>query len=243
VGSFLAVVFVQLGLWQLSRLEERRTYNAAVAARIDSEPRPFEGLVGQYGNDPEALVDRNSVLTGRYITADEFFSVGRNYEGLTGTLVMTPLELDNGSIMIIVRGLVPVGTPGPPAAGYEAPLGIVTLTGRLDDGEEPLRIGEPAPEDGVLRQISRVDLAYIDTWYDGGVLPIDLVLESQIPSNAGEIPIPVPPSELREGRHLGYAVQWFAFAVIAVVGVITLVWRAGTEGSSAEAVQEPATLE
>lgn len=234
VGLFLAAAFVWLGLWQLSRLEERQTYNATVAARVDSEPRALEDLLGEFGDDPGALVDRNAIVEGRYVNADEFYSVGRNYDGLTGTLVMTPLLLGDGSTMIVVRGLVPVGTPGPPAVGYETPSGIVTLTGRLDDGEEPLRIGEPPPEDGVLRQISRVDLAYVNTWYDGEVLPYNLILEDQTPAQSGESPIAVPPSELTEGSHLGYAVQWFAFAVIAVVGITALVWRAGTERSSDE---------
>lgn len=243
VGLFLAVAFVQLGLWQLSRHDDRQAYNASVAARIDGEPRSLAGLVGQYGTDPEDLVERNAVVTGRYIGADEFLSVGRNYDGVTGTLVMTPLELDDGSIMIVVRGLVPVGTSGPPAAGYETPHGTVTLTGLIDDGEEPLRLGEPAPDGGVLSQISRVDLDYIETWYDGDVLPIDLVLENQSPPNPGESPIPVPRSELTEGRHLGYAVQWFAFAVIAVVGITALVWRAGKERATDEASRERATLE
>ena len=30
--------------------------------------------------------------------------------------------------------------------------------------------------------------------------------------------LPVPPPELSEGPHLGYAVQWFIFSAIAVVG-------------------------
>jgi cytochrome oxidase assembly protein ShyY1 len=243
VGLLLVAAFARLGVWQLSRLDERRAYNATVNVRMESAPRPLESLVGQFGIDPAVLVDRNAVVTGRYINADEFFSVGRNYDGLTGTLAMTPLELDDGSIMVIVRGLVPVGTPGPPAIGYETPTGTVTLTGRLDDGEEPLKIGEPEPDDGVLTQISRVDLEYIDRWYEGDVLPIDLILETQGPVNRGESPIPVPPSELSEGSHLGYAVQWFAFAVIAFVGAIALVWRSGTEESNEEASQEPATLE
>jgi len=243
VGLLLTVAFVQLGLWQLSRLDERRAHNASVAERIDGETRSLADLVAQFGTDPAQLVDRNAVVTGRYIGDDEFFSVGRNYDGLTGTLVMTPLELDDGSIMIVVRGLVPVGTPGPPAAGYEPPQGTVTLTGLIDDGEEPLRLGEPAPDDGILSQISRVDLDYIDTWYDGEVLPIDLVLENQVPPNPGESLIPVPRSELTEGSHLGYAVQWFAFAVIAVVGISALVWRAGSQGTTDETSREPATHE
>lgn len=240
VGLFLAVAFVWLGLWQLSRHEERRIYNATVVARMDSEPRMLGSLIDQFGEDPDALVDLNAIVEGRYVSAGEFYSVGRNYDGLTGTLVMTPLLLGDGSTMIVVRGLVPVGTPGPPAVGYETPSGDVTLTGRLDDGEEPLRIGEPPPEDGVLRQISRVDLAYINAWYDGEVVPYNLILEDQTPAGPGEPPIPVPPSELTEGSHLGYAVQWFAFAMIVVLGVGALVWRAGTDPSSDGTSQEPA---
>ncbi len=238
-GIVLAVVFVRLGLWQLSRLEERRAYNATIAARDEGEARPLAGLIGQYGRDSAALTDRRAIVTGRYLGEDEFFSIGRNYDGLTGNLVLTPLELDDGSILIVVRGLVPVGTPGPPAAGYEPPVGAVTLVGRIDDGEEPLRIGEPDPQDGVLTQVSRVDLGYIDAWYAGDVLPIDLVLERQTPSGPGESPIPVPRAELTEGRHLGYAVQWFAFACIAVLGAAAMVRKAGIREASDGADEEP----
>lgn len=193
--------------------------------------------MGQYGADPEALIYRQVIVTGRYLTADEFFSVGRNYNGVTGTLVMTPLELDDGSVMIIVRGLVPAGTLGPPADGYEPPLGFVTLTGRLDDGEEPLRIGESPPKNGKVESIARVDLAYIDEWSDADVLPVDLLIETQQPANAQGTPIPIPAPELSEGKHLGYAVQWFAFALMAFIGGFVLVWQAGTERSKDETSQ------
>jgi len=237
VGLVLSVWFVRLGFWQLSRLEERRASNALITARMEEPPRSFEGLVGQYGTDPDELIYRQAIVTGRYLASDEFFSVGRNYNGVTGTLVMTPLELQDGSIMIIVRGLVPAGTVGPPADGYETPLGSVTLTGRLDDGEEPLRIGESPPENGKVESISRVDLEYIDEWSDGDILPVDLLLETQQPAGANATPIPIPAPELSEGKHLGYAVQWFAFALMALVGGFVLVWQAGTDSSTDETAQ------
>ena len=107
--------------------------------------------------------------------------------------------------------------------------------GRLDDGEEPLRIGEPEPEGGVLSSLSRVDLAYVDRWIDGEVLPVSLVLEDQTPANPVGTPITLPREELTEGSHLGYAIQWFAFAAIVVGGVAFLVWRAGTKDDDAAA--------
>ena len=238
VGIGLAFLFAQLGFWQLSRLDERRASNALIEARMVDAPRDFDALVGQYGLDPGELNYRQAIVTGRYLSSDEFFSIGRNYDGMKGTLVLTPLKLDDGSVMIVVRGLVPVGTDGPPAHGFEPPLGAVTLTGRLDDGEEPLRIGEPAPENGVIDDISRIDLAYIDQWYGEDILPVDLLLDTQRPENAVQSTIAVPLPELNEGRHLGYAIQWFAFVVIALVGAGALIWRAGSERPTPESVQE-----
>ncbi len=234
VGLAVAMLFVRLGSWQLSRLEERRASNARIEERMDEPPRSLEELIGVYGSDADALIYRQATVQGRYRLGDEFFSIGRNYDGVTGTMVVTPLELDDGSVMIVVRGLAPVGTPGPPAATFEPPTGTVTLTGRLDDGEEPLRLGEPDPDNGVLRSISRIDLAYIDRWLKGDVRSISLVMTNQSPANEGATLLSIPPPELSEGRHLGYAVQWFAFAIIAAVGTAVLVRQAGMRASTDE---------
>jgi len=239
VGVALSFWFVRLGFWQLSRLDERRTSNALIEARTQDEPRDLDALVGQYGMNPDELTYRQAIVTGRYLSADEFFSVGRNYDGVTGTLVMTPLQLDDGSVMIVIRGLVPVGTLGPPAEGYETPLGTVTLMGRLDDGEEPLRIGESPPENGQIEALSRVDLAYIDEWYGEDVLPVDLLLDTQQPDNSGEATYSIPAPVLTEGKHLGYAIQWFAFSLMALVGTVVLLRKAGTEKSTSRTSTDP----
>jgi surfeit locus 1 family protein len=229
VGLLLASLFVRLGVWQLDRLDQRRTANALILERAAQPPRALEPLISQYGLDPAALEYRPTTVEGTYRPDLEFISIGRTAGGVSGTLVATPLERDDGTLLVVLRGIVPSGTPGPPVEGYEAPEGRVVLTGRLDDGEEPLRLGEPDPEDGVIRSISRIDLDYIDTWTDGDVLPITLILDTQEPVGRAAAPQPIPPDEISEGPHLGYAVQWFAFAIIAIIGAIWLVWRAGTE--------------
>jgi len=239
VGAVLVFGFVRLGLWQLDRLQERRISNALIELRQTEASQSLEALFSQYGEDPEDLIYRQVTVSGRYVTSDEFFSVGRRFDDIAGTMVLTPLELADGSLMIVVRGLVPTDTPGPPAQGYEPPTGVVTLSGRIDDGEEPFRIGEPDPVDGVLQSISRVDLAYIDLWLDGEVRQISLTLSEQNPANPGSQPIPVPTEVLSEGRHLGYAVQWFAFAIIVGVGVAALVRREGTTPVSEKTDLEP----
>jgi cytochrome oxidase assembly protein ShyY1 len=44
----------------------------------------------------------------------------------------------------------------------------------------------------------------------------------------------MPSEELGAGSHLGYAVQWFAFAVIAIVGLVALLYRAGRIDTTTE---------
>ncbi|MDK1019674.1 MAG: SURF1 family protein [Actinomycetota bacterium] len=242
VGLLVTVGFARLGLWQLDRLEERQEFNVTVAARMSEAPRPLEEIVGQHGDDTDALLHRRVIVEGTYRSQDEFFSIGRTVDGVTGTLVVTPLDRPDGSVLIVVRGLVPPDTSGPPADGFAPSGGPVTVTGRIDDGEEPSSIAELEPADGHLTSLSRLDLSFIDVWVEGDVMAITLILEGTTPPNPEGIPLPIPPPELSEGSHLGYAVQWFAFAAIASIGVGVLVWRAGTEESATEDAEDPDSL-
>jgi surfeit locus 1 family protein len=80
---------------------------------------------------------------------------------------------------------------------------------------------------GQLERLSRIDLAFIDRWVEGDVLPFSLLLDMQRPAGPAMSPVPVPSEELTEGSHLGYAVQWFAFAVTAILGLGALLLKAG----------------
>jgi len=193
----------------------------------------LEDLRDEFGDDPDELAHRRAIVEGRYRPSDEFFSVGRRYGTFGGSMVLTPLDLDDGSTLIVVRGIVPRDTSGPPAEGYEVPTTRVVLEGRLDDGENPQRLGEPEPPSGHLEALSRVDLAFIDEWVAGDVLQFSILLDEQLPSQVLQ-PIPVPSEELGAGSHLGYAVQWFAFAVIAIVGLVALLYRAGRIDTTTE---------
>jgi surfeit locus 1 family protein len=232
VGLVVSLLFVRLGIWQLDRLEERRTENQVIETRRGEPPRPLVGILGQYGTDTDAMIHRRAIARGTFRTDAEFFSIGRTYDSLSGTLVATPFDLEDGSVLIVVRGLVPPGTSGPPAQGYEAAAGPMVIEGVLQDGEQATAITEPVPEDGVLVSLSRLNLEFIDEYIQGDVLPVSLMLDGWTKPYPNLAPTPIPEQELTEGRHLGYAIQWFAFALIVAVGVGALVYRAGTAEST-----------
>jgi surfeit locus 1 family protein len=54
------------------------------------------------------------------------------------------------------------------------------------------------------------------------LLGLALLLEEQSPTQPGDLPEPAPLPELDEGPHLSYAIQWFTFATIALVGYVVL---------------------
>jgi surfeit locus 1 family protein len=108
----------------------------------------------------------------------------------------------------------------------------MVIEGVLQDGEQATAITEPAPEDGVLVSLSRLNLEFIDEYIQGDVLPVSLMLDGWTKPYPDQTPEPIPEQELTEGSHLGYAIQWFAFALIVAVGVGALVYRAGTAEST-----------
>jgi surfeit locus 1 family protein len=77
------------------------------------------------------------------------------------------------------------------------------------------------------------------------LLPVYLQLSEQDPPQVEGLPAPAPLPELSEGPHLGYALQWFAFATIALVGYVVLLRRGrrpAADGDSPEH-EAPASFE
>lgn len=234
VGVVLVLGFMRAGLWQLDRLEERRALNTTIEARMAESVRPLAGILGQYGTDVGQMLFRRVVVEGEYRSEAEFFAIGRTVGNVQGTLVATPLDRADGTVLIVVRGIVPPDTAGPPAVGYKPSDGPVVLVGRIDDGEEPTPIGETDPAGGALRSLSRLNLDFIDRWIEGDVLPVTLILEDQTPPDTEGPLLRIPPEELTEGSHLGYAFQWFSFALIVAVGGVLLVYRVGAKTDTSE---------
>ena len=105
VLALVALLFVRLGLWQLGRLEERRTANRAAAAAREEPPREL----GQ-GADwtAEELSERWVEASGTYDHAHEVVIRGQAFQGTPGVLVATPLRLaTSDSAVLVLRGFVP----------------------------------------------------------------------------------------------------------------------------------------
>lgn len=214
----LIVTMVNLGLWQLHRLDERRDTNARIEARGAEPVAALTDLVAPTGSldTAGAVQDRIVTATGRYEGRDVVVR-NRSLDGQPGAWVLTPLRLEDGSTVVVNRGFVPIAGEQPVPVAASAPPGTVEVTGSLQPTQERGRFGPKDPATGVLERIARVDLERLDAQIDGPVHPVWIQLVGQVPAPA-EFPVPVPPPARGDGPHLGYAVQWFVFSLIALCG-------------------------
>ena len=226
VALAAVVGFVMLGAWQLRRHEERRTLDDRITERIASPARPLDELIAEFGEDGDALDLRPAIASGTYLMDEEVILQARSLAGRSGNEVLTPLDLGDGTAVVVDRGWVPLDVTGPPVAGAEPPSPAVTVVGYLRPTQIRGRFGPVDPPTGDLDRVSRVDLDRIQQQIDLDLLGVHLVLAEQDPAQGGEFPIPLPTPEPGGGPpHLSYAIQWFAFAGVVLVGYPILLRR------------------
>lgn len=221
---------VRLGLWQLDRLEHRRAENTRLQERLAAPALELSSVTDlSSGAATEELEYRRVQVTGTYRTEEEVLQRSRAHRGENGYHVLTPLVTDGGAVLLVRRGWVPYRLDEPPVRQALPPDGEVTVRGYLETSEEQSGFGPTDPEDGRLARVFRADVARLDRQVSGELWPMLVHLESQVPP-PGELPRPAPRPEFDEANHLSYALQWFSFAVIAIVGYALAIRSRRREG-------------
>jgi surfeit locus 1 family protein len=227
----IVILMIWAGFWQLRRFGERRDLNQLYEERQAAPVTDVADLL-----DPNDAIDgpavdeaefRRVTAIGTYAADDEVLVRNRTQGGRPGVWILTPLDLGDGTAVVVNRGFLPgSGIPDIPREA-EPPTGevTVTVTGLVQPTQERGRFGPTDPPTGSLDTVSRVDLARLQDQIDADLYPAWLILEDQVPAPPGNVPIPIgPPEPFSETRHLSYAVQWFAFTLIALIGY-TLILR------------------
>jgi cytochrome oxidase assembly protein ShyY1 len=233
----LAGVFVQLGRWQLHRLDERHQRNAITRSNIAAAPAGLGEVLG-----PDRTVQRENewrrvVVTGRYDPAHQIVIRYRNVKDRPGFEIVTPLVLTDGTAILVDRGFVPRDRNNSqvPSGVPDPASGEVTVTGRLRKSER----GESqavTPVDGHARLINAHAIAAAT-----GLRLADgyLTADEQVPPpGAGLTGLPLP--ELDSGPHFFYALQWFFFALLALGGLVYFAREDLRSGRNNEPVGTPA---
>jgi surfeit locus 1 family protein len=219
---------IRLGFWQVERHNERQASNARITARLIEAPVALSSL------PRDSLVRFKRVRTsGRYDFANEVVLTSRGRNGAPGVHVITPLRLETGDSTILVnRGwaYAPDGMKIDLSL-FREDSNVVVIDGFVEEfSTTPGAVSTSSVANGVRRldhDSIKARLPY----------PLARVLLVQR-QDSGEVvavdrghPVRVDPPPLDPGPHRAYAVQWFAFALVGVVGTVLVVRREPTRGT------------
>jgi cytochrome oxidase assembly protein ShyY1 len=213
------VVMLNLAAWQFRRYHEQQDFVHMYEDRVAQQQRPIEELLAG-GAGPDELEWLTATAVGTYRVADQVTIRNLSQGGAAGYDVMTPLDLDDGRVLLVNRGFVPLAAEAPPA-----PTGRVAVTGRVRTSQERRAFRADNPGEGRLDSFVRIDVERIARQVSGDVIPVYVDL---LASNPAEPPgiVPVEEPTLDEGgQNLSYMGQWIIFSIAAVVGWVLAVRR------------------
>ena len=239
----VAVTCVALGQWQLDRLAQVRANNALLEERLQAAPADLAALVGQRPVDDEALEFRRVTATGVFRPDEEVLQRGAQHQSQQGFSVLTPLELDDGGVVLVRRGFVPTELDTPPVAQAAPPTGTVTVAGILERPVPQPGFGPQDPPDGRLERVFHTDTGRLDRQVDGELYPMVLRVQTDEAVAFDTLPVPPPPPMLDEANHFSYAMQWHSFAALALITYGAWLWkrhRDGGVGRPADDDEKPA---
>jgi cytochrome oxidase assembly protein ShyY1 len=204
VVVLIAALFIRLGIWQLDRLQQRKDHNRLVEARMRATAVPVDAIPA----DPDAARYRATTVSGTYDAARQVIVRFRSNEGSPGTWVATPLRLSDGRGVVVLRGWVPEGAA---ATVVRPPTGNVTVKGLVDR----TRLSPP----------DAIAVATLQEKTPYRLYPWFVQLTVQTPAPRDGLPDPLPAPDLGEGPHFSYAMQWFGFTLVGLVGWPLLIRR------------------
>lgn len=193
VAVLVAAVCVGAGIWQLDRLAQRRARNAGLAARLALPPLELRA-----GTSADSARQRRVKARGVYDFTAERTWPGRSFDGTPGVALITPLRLADGAAVLVDRGWVPSA-----------------------DAFHVDHAAYREPDSAIVEGIAFVPPRGRGDVDPAGFLPF--VLQLVTPEPGRGLPRRWPAPAFDNGPHLSYAIQWFSFAVIALVGTAVMI--------------------
>jgi surfeit locus 1 family protein len=219
---------IRLGFWQLDRLKQRKAANAKVLAQLLAP-------VLDLNLDPtsQSLTDfayRSVKVNGEYDFSGQVYLKNQVWGNQLGVHLLTPLKISGSSQAVLVdRGWIPFEDAVPGKVEQFDQPGQVTITGfiHLQQSEPtfgglsdpPLSPGQSRLQSWIVVNIDRiqkqVNYQLLQIYIQQSPGPDD----SQLPYQAVSSP------DLTDGPHLSYAIQWFSFTAILLIGYPFVVRR------------------
>ena len=214
-------MFLALGIWQVQRLVWKTGLIARVNARVAAPAVAAPGVT-EWGQVNKAADEyRHVTLRGRLLNDAEAQVYTLSDYG-AGYWIMTPLRRDDGTVVYVNRGFVPMDKRVPATRLETQPQGEVTVTGLLRMPEVKgwllAQANDPTRDAWYRRDIA----AMAQARHIGTVAPY--FVDADATPNPGGWPKGGLTVVKFPNSHLAYALTWFSMAAM-LAGVSTwLVW-------------------
>ncbi|MFZ9572918.1 MAG: SURF1 family protein [Limnohabitans sp.] len=227
VSALVAMgVTASLGRWQLSRADEKLAQQAVLDARADQPELGHDDLQGLQYPLPADLMHRRVSLQGFWRPQYTVWLENRSHRGQAGYWVLTPLQLDADTAVLVQRGWAPrISQDRSVLPPVQTNLEVVDVDGVL--AAEPGRLLSLGNESGeaatTLESASgssriRHNLTLEQFRQDSGIPVLAFVIQTDDDDEGLRRDWPAVGSTA--DKNLGYAFQWFALC--ALLFVLTL---------------------
>lgn len=210
----VALLTARLGVWQLSRADEKLALQAAVEQQAK---QPVLDVLPDDVRAASAWQHRRVRLQGRWSVAHTVYLDNRQMNGRPGFFVVTPLVLADGRAVLVQRGWLPRDVnertridDAPPPAGQ------ISVEGRI--APPPSRLFEfEGGDTGRIRQ--NVDVEAFAREIGLRLVPVSVVQTGpETPTaRADKLLRDWPAPATGVGKHHGYAFQWFGLSALVVI--------------------------
>lgn len=206
IGLLVTAVMLTLGLWQMSVFRSQGKDH--LVDRMSLPPIPLTQAVNT-NEIPKDAYGRPLEATGTYVAGHDLL-VPDSHDPAR-CRVLSPLQLDDGTLVPVVRGVSPTCTAPPVPSGVRREVGVfLPSEGEAATGLSDGRIGS-------------VRLPLIAQEWTGPLMPGFLNLQADGSQAHGlEHAEVVLPSNAGNARSSGYALQWWMFAAAVMAATIKL---------------------
>jgi surfeit locus 1 family protein len=215
-------LFVRLAFWQIGRAAEKDALQAKYAAGQRS-------VVEVTGGNAAGLTQYQRVAArGHYDSSHQILLDSMpSAMGQPGYRVVTPFELEDGSWLLVDRGWHRPGATRTDIPDVTVGEASRTVAGQLSALPQPgVRLSGPASTgNGWPRVMNYPQQASVEQALERKVLPGLVLLDRDQPD--GYERAWQARTDLGSERNLSYAVQWFGFAIAAIVLFVVMGLRRG----------------
>ena len=213
-----ALGFMRLGVWQMTRANEKLAIQQSFDSQRDSAPTAIENLsLAGIQTDRKRLQNRKVLLSGEYINDRNIVLIYQTYKEQLGYEIVTPFRLSSdSSIVMVSRGWSSSPSFESLAAGIKPITGAQSLTGQLyipseamiDKTNDITEVSWPL----LIRYLNTLELK---PHFEASLFPYVVRMDE---NQHGVLVRHWPTVIVDTSRNYSYALQWFALA-IAVVAV------------------------